>query len=140
MKTCILSISQNRNLLFKSIPIFLIVIFLLLGTNHLKSQTEIVSSYLIIPDAQRNEITMAPGMIINHSMIERFLTVGFPAERMDLRNMMMNKSIDSIIDILKSGRMNFSKALETEIISNDESVGDVDLANPPDSRSENSHN
>jgi len=88
--------------MFRSITFFLIVFLLSLDPNHLNGQNELVSSYLIVPDAQRNEITMAPGVIINHSMIERFLTVNFPADRMGFRNMMMTKSMDSIRVVLQS--------------------------------------
>jgi len=70
--------------------------------NHLKSQTEFVSSYLIIPEEERNEITMAPGLVINTSMIEKFLTVSFSSGTMNLNSMILRYDLDSLKIALES--------------------------------------
>lgn len=81
-----------------------------------------MSSYLIIPEAQRNANTMAPGVVINHAKIEKFLLVNFPAERMGLRNMMMIHTMDSIVAILKSeGKKNVELVSGSETSSDDNS-------------------
>lgn len=102
MKRITLSLAQNRNILFRTVSFFSVVILLLTAANHLRAQTDTTSSYLIIPDSIHNETTMAPEVIINHSMIERFLTVSYPSANMGFRKMIMTYGMDSIVEVLQS--------------------------------------
>ena len=99
--------------------------------NHLKSQTELVSSYVIIPEEERNEITMAPGLVINTSMIEKFLTVSFSTGSMNLNSMILRYDLDSLKIALESVmRRNIAEVSEPEINSNDASGLENNLRHP----------
>ncbi len=138
MKSCILSLSQNRNKLFRIISIFSIVFLLLLGTNSSKSQTGIAISSIILPDTSQNVKTKAPDVVINHAMIKKFLEVNFSAGNLDFRNMMMTYSLDSMkVTFEAYMRSNVGLVSGAEASSEDDSTSQESLIAYPDSRIEN---
>ena len=86
---------------------------------------------VIIPEEERNEITMAPGLVINTSMIEKFLTVSFSTGSMNLNSMILRYDLDSLKIALESVmRRNVAEVSESEINLNDASGLENNLSHP----------